>query len=105
MSNRQYSRYQQGVIKRYYDHQDTILLGRLQELVTELYLTVSESKKEKLWQRAEDAMARLKVPKKLIEHIIGKKDPSILAMNLEDWLKNPKSPPKDRQERQKNGQA
>ena len=34
----EYSKYQQKVIKRYYDNRDSIALQRVQELVTELYL-------------------------------------------------------------------
>ena len=48
MGKREYSGYQQDVISRYYQNLDTIALGRLQELVTDLYLAKGKAKKEKL---------------------------------------------------------
>ena len=38
MGMEDYTRHQQGIIKRYYDHQDTIQLQKLSELVADLYL-------------------------------------------------------------------
>ena len=38
MSKREHSSYQQDVIKRYYDNLPQQTLGKLAELVTELYL-------------------------------------------------------------------
>ena len=35
----EHSRYQQNVIKNYYENRENIALQRAQELVTELYLT------------------------------------------------------------------
>jgi len=86
MAAKERSSYQQKVISRYYDNLDTIMLGRLQELVTELYLTSSAAKKEQLWQRVHKAMAKLKIKPAIIEHIMAKRDIAILAKNLEDWL-------------------
>ena len=34
----EYSRYQRGVIQRYYEHADTIALQKLSEIVSDLYL-------------------------------------------------------------------
>ncbi len=82
-----YSKYQQDVISRYYDNLDVIMLGKIQELVTELYLADSEAKQKRLWDRAHKAMLKLKVRPNIIEHIMSKKDVTILAKNLEDWLK------------------
>ena len=83
-----YSRYQQDVISRYYDNLDEIMLGKIQEMVTELYLADSEAKRKRLWERAHKAMLKIKVKPSIIEHIMSKKDVTILAKNLEDWLKN-----------------
>jgi hypothetical protein len=38
VAKQEYSSYQKKVIQNYYQHKDTIVLTRLQELVTELYL-------------------------------------------------------------------
>lgn len=87
MAKREYSSYQQGVIKRYYDNLPQATLDKLGEMVTELYLAKTEKRREQLWQRVEKAMDVIKVPKKIAEHILKKRKPEILAANLEDWLK------------------
>jgi hypothetical protein len=73
-----YTRHQQGIIKRYYEHFDKIQLQKLSELVTDLYLAEG-TKKDKLWQSAATAMQKLKVPQSRIDHILGKKDLNLLA--------------------------
>jgi hypothetical protein len=78
------------VISGYYNNLDTIMLGKLGELVTELYLADTTAKKKKLWERAHKAMVKLKVPPAIMEHIIQKEDVEILAKNLQDWLNAPK---------------
>ena len=87
MGKREHSSYQQGLIQRYYDNLPQQTLGKLAELVTELYLAKSQKKLDHLWGRVEKAIAKIKVPKKIAEHILSKRKPEILAANLEDWLK------------------
>jgi len=90
MAKNDYSQYQQGVISGYYNNLDTIMLGKLGELVTELYLADTKAKKDRLWQRAHKAMIKLKVRPAMIEHIMQKEDVEILAKNLQYWLNAPK---------------
>jgi hypothetical protein len=85
MAKNERSTYQNEVISRYYDNLDTIMLQKLGELVTELYLADTAAKKERLWQRAHKAMVKLKVPPAIINHIMQKRDVQILAKNLQDW--------------------
>jgi len=80
------SNYQNKLIADYYDNLDTIMLRKLSELVTELYLAETKAKKDKLWQRAHKAMLNLKVPPAILEHIMQKQSVVILAKNLKDWL-------------------
>ena len=87
MSKRPYSNHQQKIIKGYYDNLDTIMLNKLGELVTELYLAKDRPKEDRLWERVEKAMVKLKVPAKICQHIMSKRDVKVLALNLEDWLK------------------
>jgi hypothetical protein len=42
MAKNDYSQYQKDVISGYYHNLDTIMLGKLSELVTELYLADSK---------------------------------------------------------------
>ena len=86
MAGKEYSSYQRDVISRYYDNLDAIALGRLQELVGQLYLADSEAKQARLWERAQKAMVTLKIKPAIIEHIMNKKDVIVLAKNVEDWL-------------------
>jgi hypothetical protein len=78
--------YQADLISRYYGNLDTIMLQKLGELVSELYLADTDKKRDRLWQRVEKAMKNLNVPPAIIAHIMQKKNVEILAKNLQDWL-------------------
>jgi hypothetical protein len=82
----EYTPYQKKVIERYYDRRNEIMLARLGEIVSELYLADTGAKLNRLWKRAERAMKGLKVPESLIQHILTQRKPEILADNLKDWL-------------------
>lgn len=90
MPRNDYSQHQKAVISGYYNNLDTIMLQKLGELVTELYLADTKAKQNRLWQRANKAMVKLKVPPAIIDHIMEKKDVQVLAKNLQDWLTNKK---------------
>ena len=62
------------------------MLTKLSELVTELYLAKSSSKKKQLWQRVHKAMKNLKIKPAIINHIMKEQNVEILAKNLQDWL-------------------
>ena len=85
------SQYQQSVISGYYKNLDSIMLQKLSELVTELYLAETKAKHDRLWERAHKAMVKLKIRPATIAHIMEKQDVQILAKNLQDWLANKKS--------------
>jgi intergrase/recombinase len=86
MDKQEYSQYQQGIISNYYNQLDTIMLTKLQELVSELYLADSEAKKKRLWERVHKAMVKMKVPPQIVEHIMGKRDVQVLARNVQEWF-------------------
>jgi len=90
MAKNGYSAYQKTVISGYYDNLDTIMLQKLGELVTDLYLADTKAKKDRLWDRAYKAMVKLKVKPAIIEHIMKKQDVEVLAKNLQDWQGNKK---------------
>ena len=79
----EYSDHQRKIISRYYENRDQIDAQRLSELVTNLYLAEGK-KRDKLWQSAEELMRRLKVPESRIKHVVGTKDPAILAEVVND---------------------
>jgi len=86
MGKKEYSQYQKSVISGYYKNLDTIMLRKLSELVTELYLADTKARQDRLWDRAHKAMVKLKIRPATIAHIMDKKDVQILARNLQDWL-------------------
>ena len=86
MAKQEYSQYQHDVISQYYKNLDAIMLQKLAELVSDLYLADSPKKLDKLWDRVHTAMLKLKIPPKIIDHIMQKKNVEILAKNLQDWL-------------------
>ena len=51
MAKQEYTAYQQGIISNYYNQLDTIMLTKLQELVSELYMADTDAKKKRLWDR------------------------------------------------------
>jgi hypothetical protein len=70
--------YQQKIIKRYYDNQDTLQRQRLAELVSELYLS-SGKKRERVWASVVSAMQKLGVPQKRIDHLRAQDKPELIA--------------------------
>ena len=87
MAKTEHSDYQKKVISSYYNNLNAIMLQKLQELVTELFLADEKTKTDRLWERAQKAMEKLKINPNIIGHIMQKRDVEILAKNLQDWLK------------------
>jgi hypothetical protein len=88
MGMENYTPYQQGIIKRYYDNRDTIQLQKLAELVTELYLAEGK-KRERTWKAVAATLERLGVPRDRIDHILKSNDPKLVA-NLVTELQSSK---------------
>lgn len=78
MPQRDYTPYQQKIIRRYYDSQDTTMRQRLAELVSELYLTEGK-KRQRAWEAAAAAMKKLEIPQSRIDHLLAQGDPALLA--------------------------
>ncbi len=72
------SSYQKGIVNRYYEHHDTILINRLSEIVSELYLAEGKAA-DKHWKRAEAALAKSKVHPAKFALILEKRDVVKLA--------------------------
>jgi hypothetical protein len=91
MAKQDYTPYQQNIISQYYDRLDTIMLTKLQKLVSELYLAETQAKRDRLWKRVHQAMTKLGAPPAIVEHIMAGQDVEVLAKNVQDWLKNTKA--------------
>lgn len=87
MAGKNFSSHQQKIIKNYYENLDTIMLQKLQELVTDLYLETSDLKYQKLWDKVEKCLDKLGIPESIKQHIMQKKDANLLARHINDWLK------------------
>ncbi len=78
--------YQRRVIRNYYQNQQTIMLQRLGDLVTDLYLAEGK-RRVQLWKRAAAAMEKLQVPSSRIKHILQSDNPSLVAEVVKELLK------------------
>jgi len=90
----EYSKHQKKIIDRYYDNRDTIMLAKLQEIVTDLYLATAEGTKKRLWKQAASAMNNLKISPRIVEHIVAQNKPELLAEHLRGWLDRSTKPQK-----------
>jgi hypothetical protein len=75
---RDYTPYQQKIIKRYYDNQGAIQQQRLAELVSELYLSEGK-KRQRVWKTIASALEKLGYSKQRIEHLMKQDNPALLA--------------------------
>lgn len=85
MGMENYTKHQQGIIKRYYENIDKVAWQRLSELVADLYLAEGK-KREKLWTSATSFMQKLKVPQTRIDNIVQKKDVEALAKLVKELM-------------------
>lgn len=72
------SKYQQKVIRNYYDNREAIALQRVQELVTELYLSEGK-KREKHWKSVATHLEKLGIKPQQIDHLISQDNPELVA--------------------------
>lgn len=81
----QRSKYQEKIIKNYYQNREAIGLQRLGELVTELYLAEGKAR-AKAWAQIVAALEKLKIPQPQIDHLVQQDNPALVAKLLEQLL-------------------
>jgi predicted component of type VI protein secretion system len=79
------TKYQQSIVKKYYENLDTALLQRLGEQVGDLYLAEGK-KRSKLWETVEKSLLKLGVPKSRVATIVKSDDARQLAKVLQELL-------------------
>ena len=79
------SKYQEKIIKNYYENRDAIALQRLSELVTELYLAEGKAR-ERQWKNIVAALEKLKIPQSRIDHLVKQDNPSLIAKLVEELM-------------------
>lgn len=71
----EYSRNQRKIIDRYYQNEDTIVGTRLAEIVSDMALAGGDEKKlDRLWKRAEQALAKTKLNEAEVRTVLAKRD-------------------------------
>ena len=76
--NSKHSKYQQNIIRNYYQNREGIALQRVQELTTELYL--SEGKQRaKHWKSLAGHLEKLGIDKKSIDRLVKEDKPELVA--------------------------
>lgn len=74
------SRHQQGIVRRYYEHLDTIAIQKLGEIVSELYLADSPKKVDRLWTRAEQLLKKAAANEASVRKTLESRDVEQLAV-------------------------
>jgi len=77
-----YTPYQKGVIRRYYENRDTIALNRLGEIASDLYLAEGETARKRLWRSAAAQLEKLPCAGARRERIVAERDLEGLAKLL-----------------------
>jgi len=72
------SRYQEKIIKNYYQNRESIAVQRVQELITDLYLAEGK-KREKVWKSLESHFEKAGLPATEIAHLRKQDNPELVA--------------------------
>ena len=75
----EYSKSQKKIINNYYEHRDTIMLTKLAELVSEIYLTTDAKKKNTLWKSAYAALQKTEANPVRVQNVIAMRNVEQLA--------------------------
>ena len=72
------TRYQEKVIRNFYQNRDAIAVQRLQELVSDLYLAEGK-KRQTVWKSLENHLAKAGIPAAEIENLKKQGKPELVA--------------------------
>jgi uncharacterized FlgJ-related protein len=86
MSQRDFSRHQSKIVKRYYENLDTIVATRLQEAVTGLYLAESDKKRASLWKKVKTQLDKTPADPAVVQAIVEDGDTERLAKLVNDLV-------------------
>lgn len=71
--------HQRGLVRRYYEHRDEMMVQKVSEIVSELYTCTDEKKAGRLWRSARTALLHLHPGKARVESVIAQRDLTALA--------------------------
>jgi hypothetical protein len=81
------TKYQQNIIRNYYENRDSIALQRAQEIVTDLYLSEGK-KRQKYWESLAGHLTKLGVKDAVIKKLIQQDDPQAAAQLITNLSKD-----------------
>jgi hypothetical protein len=81
-----HSKYQQRVIRNYYNNRESIALQRVQELTTELYLSEGKAR-ERHWKSIAKHLEALGLKPPQIAHLISEDRPELVADLVKKLMK------------------
>ncbi len=79
------SKFQQKAIRGFYDNREAIAVQRLQELVTELFLSAGKQR-QRHWKHVATHLAALGVKQAQIDHLVSQDDPEPVATLIKDFM-------------------
>ncbi len=79
MAKRDLSRTQRGIVNRYYENRDSIMVQKLGEIVSELAIADDQKKAARLWKRAETALANTDLKPDEVQKLVNDRDLQGLA--------------------------
>lgn len=71
--------HQKGIVRRYYEHRDTLATQKLGEIVSELYLCEDDSKADRLWKKVRTALKNAGAPAGRAAQVVKDRDLEGLA--------------------------
>ena len=80
------SRYQEGIVRRYYEHRDTRTLAQLQEMVSDLALAADDKARERLWSKVEPLLERAGAGEARRRQVLATRDIKLLAALVGELL-------------------
>ena len=79
------TKFQERAIKNFYDNREAIALQRVQELVTELYLSEGK-RRDKHWKNVATHLQKLGVAPETINHLVAQNRPELVANLIEKLM-------------------
>lgn len=79
------SSHQDRIIRNYYQNKDAIMLQKLGDLVTDLFLAEGKAK-DRIWKRVAAVLKNLKIPDDQIQHLVRSDNPTLTANLLKKLL-------------------
>jgi hypothetical protein len=90
-----FSRYQRGIVNRYYEHKDTIHATKLGEIVGDIAIETDPKKLDRLWKSVGEYLAKCGVDPATVSAIVPPRNLKLLG-EAAGAIMTGKTPPKRR---------